>query len=142
MELGDDDEFLWSRDEMLEIILHEPDDFLRIKETLTRIGVASKWEKTLYQSALICHKQGKYYIIHFKELFRLDKKWSDISYNDIERRNKIASLLEQWGLCEIAWKPDQYKKKTHISNIKIITHSEKKEWNLVTKASLGQPKPY
>jgi hypothetical protein len=137
-----DDEFLWSMDEMLEVELTEPDDFLRIKETLTRIGVASKKEKTLFQSCLILHKQSKYYIIHFKEIFRLDKKWSDISYNDMERRNTIALLLEQWGLCNIIWKKDQYKQKTHLSNIKIISHAEKRDWNLVTKAALGQDKKY
>lgn len=127
----------WKPDSMLEVTLPEPDNFLKVKETLTRIGVASKKDKTLYQSCHILHKQGRYFIVHFKELFALDGKESNISSNDIERRNTITKLLEDWGLLNIVI-PAKAEKQVSLSQIKIVSYSEKKEWNLVAKYNIGK----
>ena len=120
---------------MLEVKLNEPDDFLKIRETLSRIGVASRKEKKLYQSCHILHKQGRYYIVHFKELFSLDGKQTDISENDIARRNTIASLLEEWGLVNILTSKGE---SAPLSQIKIIPFKEKNEWMLETKYNIGK----
>ena len=127
----------WTPDSMLEVTLPEPDNFLKVKETLTRIGVASKKDKTLYQSCHILHKQGRYFIVHFKELFALDGKESNISSNDIERRNTISKLLEDWGLLKIVV-PAKAEKQVSLSQIKIVSYSEKKEWNLIAKYNIGK----
>ena len=127
----------WTIKSLLEVELPNPDSFLKIKETLTRIGVASKKERKIYQSAHILHKQGKYYIVHFKELFLLDNKESNITVNDIDRRNAIAILLEDWGLLKVVNKPKN-NTQSMISQIKIIPFSEKDEWELVAKYAIGQ----
>ena len=127
----------WSRDNMLEITLKQPDDFLKVRETLSRIGVASRKEKKLYQSCHILHKQGKYYIVHFKELFALDGKETNLSENDIGRRNRIASLLSDWGLVSIIGKTEPI---APLSQIKIIAFKEKSQWNLETKYNIGKSK--
>ena len=124
---------------LIEVTLESPDDFLKIKETLTRIGIASNKEKKLYQSCHILHKQGRYYIVHFKELFALDGKESNITSNDVERRNTIAGLLQDWGLLKIveAIKADP---KASLSQIKVVSHKEKEEWELVPKYNIGKKK--
>lgn len=137
--IGDDIYYDWSADSMLEVTLPTPDNFLKVKETLTRIGVASKKEKKLYQSAHILHKQGKYFIVHFKELFILDNKDSDITVGDVDRRNAIACLLEDWGLLKIVSKPNT-KTQSVISQIKIVSYKEKSEWELIPKYAIGQRK--
>ena len=124
-------------EEMIEVRLKNPDDFLKIRETLTRIGVASKKDKTLYQSCHILHKQGRYFIVHFKELFALDGKESNITSNDVERRNTIASLLQDWGLLKIL-NPSKAEPKASLSQIKVVTHKEKDEWELVPKYNIGK----
>jgi len=125
-------------DELIEVTLKEPDDFLKVRETLSRIGVASKKDKTLYQSCHILHKQGRYYILHFKELFLLDGKPSDFTEEDIGRRNTIVNLLSEWNLITLVV-PDKSKNPTvPISLIKIISHKEKNEWTLVTKYTIGK----
>ena len=125
-------------EELIQVVLNEPDDFLKVKETLSRIGVASKKEKTLYQSCHILHKQGKYYIVHFKELFLLDGKKSDFSDDDKARRNTIANLLHEWELCDLV-NPDKSKNPVApLSQIKIIPHKEKTDWTLVTKYNIGK----
>lgn len=126
----------WTPESMLEIILKEPDDFLKIRETLTRIGVASRKDKKLYQSCHILHKQGRYYLTHFKELFAIDGKPSDISMNDIERRNAIANLLQDWGLVKLA-KPVNVDTNSVLSQIKIVSFKEKHEWELIPKYQIG-----
>jgi hypothetical protein len=123
---------------LVEVRLKNAEDFLKIKETLSRVGVASKKEKTLYQSCHILHKQGKYYITHFKELFLLDGKTSDFDENDRGRRNTIVDLLEEWGLLEIVSKDKVVSPKAPLSQIKIIAHKEKDEWNLVPKYTIGK----
>jgi len=123
---------------MLEITLAQKDDFLKVRETLTRIGVASKKEKMLYQSCHILHKSGKYYIVHFKELFALDGRPTDIAENDIARRNTIALLLQDWGLLTIVSKEKFESNQVNISQIKIISHKEKSEWELVPKYNIGK----
>ena len=130
-------EYQWSPDKMVEILLSEPDDFLKVRETLTRIGVASRKEKKLYQSCHILHKQGKYYIVHFKELFALDGKEHNITENDIGRRNSIASLLKDWGLVSFDNTPEL---KAPLSQIKIISFKEKSEWVLEPKYNIGKKK--
>ena len=127
----------WSPDQMIEITLNEPDDFLKVRETLTRIGVASRKEKKLYQSCHILHKQGKYYIVHFKELFALDGKETNLTENDIGRRNRIASLLKDWGLININ---GEVQNMSPLSQIKIISFKEKSEWTLETKYNIGKTK--
>ena len=125
----------WTQEQMLEVVLKEPDDFLKIRETLSRIGVASRKEKKLYQSCHILHKQGKYYIVHFKELFALDGKQTNLSENDIARRNRIATLLCDWGLVNINDETDPI---APLSQIKIISFKEKDEWLLETKYNIGK----
>ena len=129
----------WSPSDMIEITLNEPDDFLKIKETLTRIGVASqKEENTLFQSCHILHKQGHYFITHFKELFALDGKPSTLTQNDLARRNTIASLLSDWGLLDII--SDNLKEHASLKEIKIISHRDKADWNLESKYTIGNAK--
>ena len=125
----------WKPEQMLEVVLKEPDDFLKIRETLSRIGVASRKEKILYQSCHILHKQGKYYITHFKELFALDGKDTNLSENDIARRNPIAKLLGDWGLVEIKGNTEPA---APLSQIKIIAFKEKDSWELCTKYNIGK----
>jgi len=120
---------------MIEVLLKEPDDFLKVRETLTRIGIASRKEKTLFQSCHILHKQGKYYIVHFKELFALDGKPANISINDIERRNTIAKLLSDWELVELIGKSEP---QAPLSQIKVLSYREKDEWILETKYNIGK----
>ena len=122
---------------MLEISFKENDDFLKIRETLTRIGVASRKDKTLYQSCHILHKRGKYYLVHFKELFALDGKESSITENDLARRNAIARLLEEWDLVSILDKERSSTPLAPMSQIKVLPHKEKSEWNLVAKYNIG-----
>jgi hypothetical protein len=129
----------WTPASMLEVTLSTPDNFLKIRETLTRIGVASKKDQTLFQSCHILHKQGRYYIVHFKELFNLDSKSSDISVNDVERRNSIAILLQDWGLLTIV-DMTQAKDVAPMSHIKIVSFKDKVNWNLVPKYSIGNTK--
>ena len=125
----------WSQEKMLEVSLKEPDDFLKIRETLSRIGVASRKERKLYQSCHILHKQGRYYIVHFKELFALDGKETNLSENDIARRNTIANLLKDWGLVEVLGASEPV---APLSQIKIISFKEKDEWILETKYNIGK----
>ncbi len=121
----------------LEITLVQPDDFLKVRETLTRIGVASRKDKTLYQSCHILHKQGRYYVVHFKELFALDGKLADITDNDLQRRNTVAKLLSDWGLVNIL-NPNNMIDQAPLSQIKVISHKEKDEWNLQAKYNIGK----
>ena len=127
----------WTAESMLEVTLPEPDNFLKVRETLTRIGIASRKEKKLYQSCHILHKQGRYFIVHFKELFALDGKESNITSGDIERRNAIATLLEDWELLKIlhSSKADP---KASLSQIKVVSYKEKDEWELVPKYNIGK----
>ena len=129
----------WTPTEMLEVVLPEPDNFLKVRETLTRIGIASRKDKTLYQSCHILHKQGRYFIVHFKELFALDGKEANITLSDVERRNTIARLLEDWGLLKIS-NATQAQRCTSLSQIKIVAFKEKDEWNLIAKYSIGNKK--
>jgi|TARA_B110000014_G_scaffold259769_1_gene248179 hypothetical protein len=131
------EELEWHPDLMLEIRLSEPDDFLKVRETLSRIGIASRKERKLYQSCHILHKQGRYFLVHFKELFALDGKPSNISINDVQRRNTIATLLSDWGLVEIMGNADD---KAPLSQIKVLTYKEKNEWLLETKYNIGNKK--
>tara|TARA_Y100000004_G_scaffold21883_1_gene22293 strand:- start:224 stop:670 length:447 start_codon:yes stop_codon:yes gene_type:complete len=127
----------WSPSDMLEVTIKQPDDFLKIRETLTRIGVASRKDKTLYQSCHILHKQGKYYITHFKELFALDGKKSTLVENDIQRRNTIALLLQDWSLIEIV-DTSKVENKAPLSQIKVLPFKEKNDWNLTAKYNIGK----
>ena len=127
----------WSPENMLEVTLKQPDDFLMIRETLSRIGVASRKDKTLFQSCHILHKQGKYYIVHFKELFALDGKTATLSINDIQRRNTISALLQDWSLLSVV-RPEELENKAPLSQIKIIAFKDKKEWNLQAKYNIGK----
>ena len=127
-------------EDMLEISFKENDDFLKIRETLTRIGVASRKDKTLYQSCHILHKRGKYYLVHFKELFALDGKESSITENDLARRNAIARLLEEWDLLSILDEKQSSTPLAPMSQIKVLPHKEKPEWNLVAKYNIGNAK--
>jgi len=127
----------WSPDSMLEVILPEPDNFLKVRETLTRIGVASRKDKTLYQSCHILHKQGRYFIVHFKELFALDGKESNITAGDIERRNTITGLLSDWGLLKIVV-PAKAEQRVSLSQIKVVSFKEKADWTLTAKYNIGK----
>tara|TARA_A100001515_G_scaffold37411_1_gene29442 strand:+ start:21 stop:437 length:417 start_codon:yes stop_codon:yes gene_type:complete len=127
----------WSQEQMLQVTLKEPDDFLKVRETLSRIGVASRKERKLYQSCHILHKQGKYYIVHFKELFALDGKETNLSENDIARRNTIAKLLNDWNLVGVEGKIEPV---APLSQIKILSFKEKDEWTLETKYNIGKKK--
>ena len=131
-------EYQWSPDKMVEILLSEPDDFLKVRETLTRIGVASRKEKKLYQSCHILHKQGKYYIVHFKELFALDGKKANLSINDVQRRNRIIQLLSDWGL--VTTVIDETLDIAPLNQIKVISYKEKNNWTLETKYNIGKKK--
>ena len=135
-----DENFNWSPEQMLEVTLKQPDDFLKIRETLSRIGVASLKDKTLFQSCHILHKQGKYYIVHFKELFALDGKKATLVENDIQRRNTISVLLQDWNLLSIV-KSEAAENKAPLSQIKIIAFKEKNEWNLQAKYNIGKKQP-
>ena len=127
----------WTQEQMLEVTLKEPDDFLKVRETLSRIGVASRKERVLYQSCHILHKQGRYFITHFKELFLLDGKESNLSENDIARRNTITNLLNEWGLSEVK---GDLEPMAPLSQIKILSFREKDEWTLETKYNIGKKK--
>ena len=131
----------WSQDKMIEVRLNEPDDFLKVRETLTRIGVASRKEKKLYQSCHILHKQGKYYIVHFKELFALDGKKANISLNDVQRRNRIVQLLVDWGLVSItSLSQEKITDLAPLNQIKVLSFKEKGEWTLESKYNIGRKK--
>ena len=132
-------ETLWNTDKMLEVSLKEPDDFLKVRETLTRIGVASRKEKKLYQSCHILHKQGRYYIVHFKELFALDGKKANLSTNDVQRRNRIVQLLSDWGLISISAK-ETIADVAPLSQIKVLSYKEKGDWTLESKYNIGKKK--
>lgn len=134
-----DQEVQWTADAMVEVSLNEPDDFLKVRETLTRIGVASRKEKKLYQSCHILHKQGKYYIVHFKELFALDGKKANLSINDVQRRNRIIQLLSDWGLITIAVK-ETVADVAPLSQIKVLSYKEKGDWTLESKYNIGKKK--
>ena len=131
------DEITWSQDQMLEVTLNQPDDFLKVRETLTRIGVASRKDKTLFQSCHILHKQGKYYIVHFKELFALDGKTTNFTENDQARRNSIANLLAEWELVELVETDKSAEPTVPLSQLKILSFKEKDEWNLTPKYNIG-----
>lgn len=127
----------WTPDSMLEVVLPEPDNFLKIRETLTRIGIASRKEQKLFQSCHILHKQGRYFIVHFKELFALDGKESNITSNDVERRNTVAGLLQDWGLLKVV-DNTKAEPKVSLSQIKVVAFKEKSEWELVPKYNIGK----
>jgi len=127
----------WAPEMMVEVTLGEPDDFLKVRETLTRIGVASRKEKNLYQSAHILHKQGRYYITHFKELFALDGKRANLTVNDVQRRNRIVKLLFDWGLVDVV-KPDLIGDIAPLNQIKVLPYKEKGEWILEQKYNIGK----
>ena len=133
------EEVQWTTEDMIEVGLREPDDFLKVRETLTRIGVASRKEKKLYQSCHILHKQGKYYIVHFKELFALDGKKANLSLNDVQRRNRIVQLLGDWGLVSINSK-DSIADVAPLSQIKVLAYREKGDWTLESKYNIGKKK--
>ena len=127
----------WTQDQMLEVVLNEPDDFLKVRETLTRIGVASRKEKKLYQSCHILHKQGKYFIVHFKELFALDGKHANLTINDVQRRNRITRLLADWGLISIV-KEDSCVDIAPLNQIKVLSYKDKGDWILEQKYNIGK----
>ena len=129
------DEINWTQEQMLEVTLNEPDDFLKVRETLSRIGVASRKERTLYQSCHILHKQGRYFVTHFKELFALDGKQTNLNENDLQRRNTIANLLKDWGLVKIVGEMGEM---APLSQIKVLSYKEKNEWTLETKYNIGK----
>ena len=131
--------FEWSQEKMLEVVLNEPDDFLKVRETLTRIGVASRKEKKLYQSCHILHKQGRYFIVHFKELFALDGKHANLTLNDVQRRNRIARLLSDWGLISIV-REDDTLDIAPLNQIKVLSYKDKGEWILEQKYILAKRK--
>lgn len=133
------EEVKWTTEDMIEVGLREPDDFLKVRETLTRIGVASRKEKKLYQSCHILHKQGKYYIVHFKELFALDGKKANLSLNDVQRRNRIVQLLGDWGLVSINVK-ESIADVAPLSQIKVLAYREKGDWTLESKYNIGKKK--
>ena len=134
-----DIEVEWKQADMVEVTLNEPDDFLKVRETLTRIGVASRKEKKIYQSCHILHKQGKYYIVHFKELFALDGKNTNLSVNDVQRRNRIIQLLSDWGLITVT-KPEAIADVAPLNQIKVLAFKEKDEWTLESKYNIGRKK--
>ena len=127
----------WSQDQMVEVLLNEPDDFLKVRETLTRIGVASRKEKKLYQSCHILHKQGRYFIVHFKELFALDGKHANLTVNDVQRRNRIAKLLADWGLINVV-SPDAVADIAPLNQIKVLAYKDKGDWVLEQKYNIGK----
>ena len=131
------EEINWKQEHMLEVQLNEPDDFLKVRETLSRIGVASRKERKLYQSCHILHKQGRYFIVHFKELFALDGKRANITENDIARRNTITNLLKDWGLVTVVGEMGE---QAPLSQVKVLSFKEKNEWELETKYNIGKKK--
>ena len=137
MSVVQEPEVKWTPDQMVEVILNEPDDFLKVRETLTRIGIASRKDQKLYQSCHILHKQGRYFITHFKELFALDGKKATLVENDIQRRNTITILLQDWNLIDIV-KPTEAENKAPLSQIKVLPFKEKKEWTLSAKYNIGK----
>ena len=139
MSVVTESEIKWSSDQMVEISLNEPDDFLKVRETLTRIGVASRKEKKIYQSCHILHKQGRYFLVHFKELFALDGKHANLTSNDVQRRNRIAQLLSDWGLVEVL-NTDQIKDIAPLNQIKVLAYRDKGDWILETKFNIGSKK--
>ena len=130
-------EVQWTRESMVEVTLSQPDDFLKVRETLTRIGVASRKEKKLYQSCHILHKQGKYFIVHFKELFALDGKFANLTINDVQRRNRITRLLSDWGLISIL-KEESIQDIAPLNQIKVLPYKDKNEWKLEQKYNIGK----
>jgi hypothetical protein len=139
MTTSTDIEVTWEPADMVEVLLSEPDDFLKVRETLTRIGVASRKEKKLYQSCHILHKQGRYYIVHFKELFALDGKRANLTLNDVQRRNRITQLLVDWELVAVV-KPEVIEDVSPLNQIKVIAYKEKSEWTLEAKYNIGKKK--
>ncbi len=129
----------WTPNMMIEVLLNEPDDFLKVRETLTRIGVASRKEKKIYQSCHILHKQGRYYLVHFKELFALDGKHANLTVNDVQRRNRIAQLIADWGLVTIV-NLDQIQDIAPLNQIKVLAYKDKGDWILETKYNIGAKK--
>ena len=132
-------EVKWSPDQMVEVTLNEPDDFLKVRETLTRIGVASRKEKKIYQSCHILHKQGRYFLVHFKELFALDGKHANLTTNDVQRRNRIAQLLADWGLVGVV-NVDSIQDIAPLNQIKVLSYKDKGDWILETKYNIGAKK--
>ena len=132
-------EIQWKQTDMVEVVLKEPDDFLKVRETLTRIGVASRKEKKIYHSCHILHKQGKYYIVHFKELFALDGKNTNFSLNDLQRRNRIVQLLSDWGLIGVVT-PEKIEDLAPLNQIKVLSFKDKNDWTLESKYNIGRKK--
>ena len=132
-------EVSWTPEQMVEVVLGEPDDFLKVRETLTRIGVASRKEKKIYQSCHILHKQGRYYLVHFKELFALDGKHANLTANDVQRRNRIAQLLSDWGLVTVV-DDDKIRDIAPLNQIKVLAYKDKGDWILETKYNIGSKK--
>ena len=139
MSVVQEPEVKWSPDQMVEVILNEPDDFLKVRETLTRIGVASRKEKKIYQSCHILHKQGRYYLVHFKELFALDGKRANLTVNDVQRRNRIVQLLADWGLIGVV-DTNKIQDIAPLNQIKVLAYKDKEEWILETKYNIGSKK--
>ena len=139
MSVVQEPEVKWSPEQMVEVVLGEPDDFLKVRETLTRIGVASRKEKKIYQSCHILHKQGRYYLVHFKELFALDGKHANLTLNDVQRRNRIAQLLADWGLVEIV-DTEKIQQIAPLNQIKVLAYKDKQDWILETKYNIGAKK--
>ena len=139
MSVVNEPEVKWSPDQMVEVTLNEPDDFLKVRETLTRIGVASRKEKKLYQSCHILHKQGRYYLVHFKELFALDGKYANLTVNDVQRRNRIIQLLADWGLITVN-NVTKIQDLAPLNQIKVLSYKDKDEWVLETKYNIGSKK--
>ena len=137
--MNDETIIQWKQTDMVEVVLGEPDDFLKVRETLTRIGVASRKEKKIYQSCHILHKQGKYYIVHFKELFALDGKNTNLSLNDVQRRNRIIQLLSDWGLISVV-NIEVITDLAPLNQIKVLSFREKGEWTLESKYNIGRKK--
>jgi hypothetical protein len=134
-----DIEIKWQQSDMVEVALGQPDDFLKVRETLTRIGVASRKERKLYQSCHILHKQGKYYIVHFKELFALDGKKTNLSLNDVQRRNRIIQLLSDWGLIDVITS-EKIEDVAPLNQIKVLSFKDKDDWTLESKYNIGRKK--
>jgi hypothetical protein len=139
MSVVQEPEVKWTPDQMVEVILNEPDDFLKVRETLTRIGVASRKEKKIYQSCHILHKQGRYYLVHFKELFALDGKHANLTVNDVQRRNRIVQLIADWGLVEVV-DATKIQDIAPLNQIKVLPYKEKGDWILETKYNIGSKK--
>ena len=139
MSVVQEPEVKWTPEQMVEVVLNEPDDFLKVRETLTRIGVASRKEKKIYQSCHILHKQGRYYIVHFKELFALDGKHANLTTNDVQRRNRIAQLLADWGLISVV-DSTKISDIAPLNQIKVLSYRDKGEWILETKYNIGSKK--